>query len=117
MDWKVKVMTRTGYVKDVKVYDYINPQDAVKAALSQTDSTQFITVEHIPDETYSSTYSQSNVEYSRPGSWGSQYNELDKLQLTLLMLGMIVFAVFPPISILLAIVFVVKVITANLRNK
>lgn len=42
-DWKVKVQTDNSYVKEVIVYDYISPQDAVDSALAQTGASSYIT--------------------------------------------------------------------------
>jgi hypothetical protein len=42
MDWKVKVVTSSNQVKDIVVYDYTYPSDAVKAAMSQTNAKSVI---------------------------------------------------------------------------
>lgn len=119
MDWNVKVVTEDNYVKDVVVEDYIYPDDAVRAALSQTGAKTFISYSSVVDKTDTSSSNFSNVEYIQElGQFGPQYNNTDQLQLILLMiLGIITFAFIPPLAILIAIAFFYKVIKVNLRSK
>jgi hypothetical protein len=60
-DWTVKVKTRSGYIKDVVVYDYCYPMDAVDAAMAQTDAVDYISVQHIPVK--EATYTPSQPVY------------------------------------------------------
>jgi hypothetical protein len=50
MDWNVKVVTQSNQIKDVKVFDYIYPSDAVDAAVAQTDAKSVITCNPITND-------------------------------------------------------------------
>lgn len=54
-DWEVKVITHNNQVKDVRVNDCIYPDDAVRAAISQTAGKQMISCQAVYDQkSYSS---------------------------------------------------------------
>lgn len=42
MDWIVTVKTQHHQIKEVLITDYVNPSDAVDAAMAQTNATNFI---------------------------------------------------------------------------
>jgi pilus assembly protein TadC len=119
MDWNVKVITEDNYVKEVVVKDYIYPDDAVRAALSQTGAKEVISYSSVVNEVNNSSSNSSNVEYSQGlGQFGPQYNNTDQLQIILLMIvGIIVFSFVPPLAILIAIAFFIKIIKVNLRGQ
>jgi hypothetical protein len=75
MDWIVKIKTQSGYVKDVIVYDYNYPSDAVDAALAQTGADNYIycspyfDTEDRDTSGYQSSSSSSDGSYStNPGA-------------------------------------------------
>jgi hypothetical protein len=43
MDWDVQIVTKSNQIKTVRVTDYSYPEDAVNAAIAQTDAKSVIT--------------------------------------------------------------------------
>jgi hypothetical protein len=120
-NWIVKVKTQTGYVKDVLVEDYIYPKDAVEAALAQTGAEMMISYKPAPVDKEPLGYSPtSNVGSSNQSSnfeFGPKFSSADKLQTIGIMVGgLIVFVLFPPLAIVAAIVFFVKLYKVNSSN-
>lgn len=118
-DWIVKVQTQTGYVKEVLVSDYIYPQDAVEAALAQTGAKSMISYKPASDNQDNSNSSGylGNSNQSPSFEFGPKYSSADKLQTIGIMLGgLIVFALFPPLAIVAAIVLFIKLYKVNSSN-
>lgn len=82
-DWVVSVQTKSGYIKQVIVYDYNFPDDAVDAALAQTGgvrtlgySAYYPSTNNKPEDRYynkpedryyeNSDYTQNNYSVSDP---------------------------------------------------
>lgn len=95
MNWCVTVKTETGYIKQVKVYDYNFESDAVNAALSQTGATQYLTA--IPFYENSQT-TNSSVTYSSPSNSSTSYTrgrdpDFDMFEATTFLVGAILIPV------------------------
>jgi hypothetical protein len=119
MNWTVKVKTKTGYIKDVEVKDYVYPDDAIRAALSQTGSTEYISYSpsSTQDQNYNSSRLGSDSDYASPIVFGPQYSFADQIQLSLMMVGgILIFAFVPPLAILVVVALVIKLVKVNLRN-
>jgi hypothetical protein len=100
-DWKVKIRTDTGYIKDVVVHDYNYPQDAVDAALSQTGASDYVSYEpHFENgsEYYSSKTIQQNY---RKGSYVSTNSSAEFEFVCWMTLGLLFVMISIPIAFIL----------------
>lgn len=76
-NWRVTVQTDSSQIKEVFVEDYIQPNDAARAALSQTGAEKVLYV--IPDYSYESKSSSGtyNTTYTGNTSYDSDLNMLE----------------------------------------
>lgn len=76
-NWRVTVQTDSSQIKEVFVEDYIQPDDAARAALSQTGAAEVLYV--IPDYSYESKSSSgtSSSTYNTNVSYDSDLNMLE----------------------------------------
>ena len=77
MDWIVQVKTKSGYIKDVKVFDYNYPNDAVEAALAQTGATEYINFHSVSNDSKSETSSSDNIIYTTSSGGSPPKNALE----------------------------------------
>lgn len=92
-DWKVKVITKSNQVKDVVVYDYTYPGDAIDAAIAQTNAKNYISViPHYPVEDYS-TYNSYNTNAHSSNSHDDSEVELTGTEGVLLLLSIFCFLI------------------------
>jgi hypothetical protein len=112
MDWIVKIKTQSGYVKDVIVYDYNYPQDAVDAALAQTGAKSYVNYSPYFKSNSTQDTSSSNSSYNYTiRSSGSSSKDLEFI--FWLCLGLITVIVFPPLGV---VIFGVMVVRLNKKN-
>lgn len=76
-NWIVTVQTDSSQIKEVFVEDYIQPDDAARAALSQTGAAEVLYV--MPDYSYESKSSSgtSSSSYQTNVGYGSDLNMLE----------------------------------------
>jgi hypothetical protein len=107
MDWIVKIKTQSGYVKDVIVYDYNYPSDAVEAALAQTGADIYINCSpyfDIEDRDTSSYHSSSS---SNSGSYSTN-PEAELEFIFWLCLGFIAILAYAPLAFVLFSVMTIR---------
>lgn len=114
MDWKVKVITKNDYMKDVIVYDYPYPSDATDAAMAQTDAKSFISCEPYFQKTDSFTSS----DYSSPTNYNSSYsaNELTGFEGILLIIAALTLVFAFPVSMTLFCILIVSIIIRLIKK-
>lgn len=119
MDWKVKVRTQSGQIKDVYVEGYAYPEDAETAALAQTGASEVITITNVvrefevgePTSNYSGI--RSTNTYSYLGKTIPGY----ELEFTLyILLGVGLLVVIPPIGFLILIWMSYRAIRLYVKN-
>lgn len=64
MDWDVQIVTKSNQIKTVRVTDYSYPQDAVNAAIAQTDAKNVITYNLVGNRPDSEVHPNSSLRES-----------------------------------------------------
>ena len=107
MDWIVKIKTQSGYVKDVIVYDYNYPSDAVEAALAQSGADTYINCSPYFDIEDRDTSSYQSSSSSSDGSYSTN-PEAELEFIFWLCLGFIAILVYAPLAFVLFSVMTIR---------
>lgn len=116
MDWIVKVKTRSNQIKDVKVYDYAYPDDAMEAALAQTAAVEAISCYPFQEEKESTSTSYNTQSDSYTPYTGKVIYGYEREFALYAILGLITIMTIPPIGFVIFAWMSYRAIKLNMEN-